>query len=281
MTKILVIGASGLGSSEVDAWRIPIEEAIAKVGDRAPHVQTATFIWNDWKDAIKLIDQHPDAEVLMLGHSNGVFFMLKIAQKMPWRKFRFIGALDKHWDVPLPLPPLFIPVVSPPAGANIEEILEHHARFDWIDTDAEFTGDHVKKDFDTSHLGILKLDKAMDPMIERMAAIANDLVREKKPLAELLAELEDPDVDLAELRPYFVEVADPSAPIGKARWHSPRRIASTPSWMDVAPDAQAVDSVIGNPSVPSRSASLSAMEVNCDASKAPRALPFRATLKRR
>ena len=31
---------------------------------------------------------------------------------------------------------------------------------------------------------------------------------------------------------------------------SPRRIASTPSWIAVAPEAQAVESVIGEPLVP-------------------------------
>jgi hypothetical protein len=31
---------------------------------------------------------------------------------------------------------------------------------------------------------------------------------------------------------------------------SPRRIASTPSWIALAPEAQAVDSEIGEPSVP-------------------------------
>ena len=45
-------------------------------------------------------------------------------------------------------------------------------------------------------------------------------------------------------------VAEPSAPIDSARSHSPRRIASTPSWIAVAPEAQAVDSVIGRPRVP-------------------------------
>ena len=47
-------------------------------------------------------------------------------------------------------------------------------------------------------------------------------------------------------------VAEPSAPIEMARSHSPRRIASTPSWIAVAPDAQAVDSVIGRPRAPNR-----------------------------
>ena len=53
--------------------------------------------------------------------------------------------------------------------------------------------------------------------------------------------------------------AEPSAPIESARSHSPRRIASTPSWIAVAPEAQAVDSVIGRPRVPKRSASRSAI----------------------
>ena len=43
---------------------------------------------------------------------------------------------------------------------------------------------------------------------------------------------------------------------------SPRRIASTPSWMALAPEAQAVDSEIGEPLVPNFSARLSATEPN-------------------
>src|ERR1700750_3324171 len=39
---------------------------------------------------------------------------------------------------------------------------------------------------------------------------------------------------------------------------SPRRIASTPSWIAVAPDAQAVDSEIGDPLVPKGSTRCSA-----------------------
>src|SRR6478752_4886527 len=43
---------------------------------------------------------------------------------------------------------------------------------------------------------------------------------------------------------------------------SPRRIASTPSWIEVAPEAQAVDSEIGEPLVPNVSARWSATEAN-------------------
>jgi hypothetical protein len=43
---------------------------------------------------------------------------------------------------------------------------------------------------------------------------------------------------------------------------SPRRIASTPSWIAVAPDAQAVESEIGEPLVPNLSARWSATEPN-------------------
>ena len=60
--------------------------------------------------------------------------------------------------------------------------------------------------------------------------------------------------DSSEKRITASSVAEPSAPIEMARSHSPRRIASTPSWIAVAPDAQAVDSVIGTPRVPNRSA---------------------------
>src|SRR5215475_12814805 len=43
---------------------------------------------------------------------------------------------------------------------------------------------------------------------------------------------------------------------------SPRRIASTPSWIALAPDAQAVDTEIGEPLVPKRSARCSATDAN-------------------
>src|SRR3954452_2592898 len=43
---------------------------------------------------------------------------------------------------------------------------------------------------------------------------------------------------------------EPSEPMHSAAFASPRRIASTPSWIAVAPDAQAVDSEIGEPLVP-------------------------------
>ena len=57
-------------------------------------------------------------------------------------------------------------------------------------------------------------------------------------------------------------VTEPSVPMQSAASVSPRRIASTPSWIAVAPDAQAVDSEIGEPLVPKVSASLSATELN-------------------
>ena len=53
-----------------------------------------------------------------------------------------------------------------------------------------------------------------------------------------------------------------SAPTHSAASVSPRRMASTPSWMAVAPEAQAVDSEIGDPLVPSVSARRTATEPN-------------------
>ena len=53
-------------------------------------------------------------------------------------------------------------------------------------------------------------------------------------------------------------VTEQSVPTQSAASVSPRRIASTPSWMAVAPEAQAVVSEIGAPLVPKRSASRSA-----------------------
>lgn len=64
---------------------------------------------------------------------------------------------------------------------------------------------------------------------------------------------------------------EPSVPMHSAASISPRRIASTPSWIAVAPDEQAVESEIGEPRVPKRSASRSAtvpkMNRSCHASK--------------
>jgi hypothetical protein len=56
---------------------------------------------------------------------------------------------------------------------------------------------------------------------------------------------------------------------------SPRRIASTPSWIAVAPEEQAVESEIGEPLVPKRSAMWSAtvpkMKSSCQSLKRPEA----------
>src|ERR1700756_1114902 len=55
---------------------------------------------------------------------------------------------------------------------------------------------------------------------------------------------------------------EPSVPTHKAASVSPRRIASTPSWIGGAPDAQAVDSEIGEPLVPNDSTRRAATEPN-------------------
>ena len=49
-------------------------------------------------------------------------------------------------------------------------------------------------------------------------------------------------------------LTEPSVATHSAASASPRRIASTPSWIALAPDAQAVDSEIGDPLVPNFSA---------------------------
>ncbi|MOA12280.1 hypothetical protein D3C78_1322610 [compost metagenome] len=48
-------------------------------------------------------------------------------------------------------------------------------------------------------------------------------------------------------------LTEPSVATVSARSVRPWRIASTPSWIAVAPDAQAVESVTGRPRVPKRS----------------------------
>ena len=87
--------------------------------------------------------------------------------------------------------------------------------------------------------------------------------------------------DSSEKRISASSVAEPSAPIEMARSHSPRRIASTPSWIAVAPEAQAVDSVIGRPRVPNRSASQPAIVPNCAASNGSCVFRPRATASSR
>src|ERR1700722_15129432 len=57
-------------------------------------------------------------------------------------------------------------------------------------------------------------------------------------------------------------LTEPSVPTHNAASVSPRRMASTPSWIAVAPDAQAVESEIGDPLVPNFSARWPATEPN-------------------
>ena len=68
--------------------------------------------------------------------------------------------------------------------------------------------------------------------------------------------------DSSEKRISASGLIEPSVPMQSAASVSPRRIASTPSWIALAPEAQAVDSEIGEPLVPNFSARLSATEPN-------------------
>ena len=77
-------------------------------------------------------------------------------------------------------------------------------------------------------------------------------------------------------------LTEPSVPMQSAASVSPRRIASTPSWIAVAPDEQAVESEIGEPLVPKRSATRSAtvpkMKRSCHGLKRPVAAAVRRSL---
>ena len=68
--------------------------------------------------------------------------------------------------------------------------------------------------------------------------------------------------DSSEKRISASGLIEPSVPMHSAASVSPRRIASTPSWIAVAPEAQAVESEIGEPLVPNWSARWSATEPN-------------------
>src|SRR5262245_49956266 len=68
--------------------------------------------------------------------------------------------------------------------------------------------------------------------------------------------------DKSEQRISDSALTEPSVPMQSAALASPRPIASTPSWIALAPDAQAVDTEIGEPLVPKRSARCSATDAN-------------------
>ena len=66
--------------------------------------------------------------------------------------------------------------------------------------------------------------------------------------------------DRRENRTSASALMEPSVATQSAASVSPRRIASTPSWIAVAPDAQAVDTEMGDPFVPKVSQRWSATE---------------------
>ncbi len=88
--------------------------------------------------------------------------------------------------------------------------------------------------------------------------------------------------DSSEKRTSNSGFTEPSVPMQSAASVSPRRIASTPSWIAVAPDEQAVDSEIGEPLVPNLSATRSAtvpkMNRSCQALNLPVEAAFRRSL---
>src|SRR5215469_1094638 len=73
------------------------------------------------------------------------------------------------------------------------------------------------------------------------------------------------DIDSAESSEKRIRLStltEPSVATHSAASVSPRRIASKPSWIELAPDAQAVESETGAPSVPYFCASPSATDEN-------------------
>src|SRR5215510_16403692 len=73
------------------------------------------------------------------------------------------------------------------------------------------------------------------------------------------------DIDSAESSEKRIRLStltEPSVATHSAASVSPRRIASKPSWIALAPDAQAVDSETGEPSVPKVAASASPTDPN-------------------
>ena len=77
------------------------------------------------------------------------------------------------------------------------------------------------------------------------------------------------DIDSAESSENRIRLStltEPSVATHSAASVSPRRIASSPSWIALAPDAQAVDSEIGAPSVPNFDASPSDTDENMNRS---------------
>ena len=66
----------------------------------------------------------------------------------------------------------------------------------------------------------------------------------------------------SENRTRLSTLIEPSVATHSAASVSPRRIASRPSWIALAPEAQAVDSEIGEPSVPNLAASASPTDPN-------------------
>src|SRR5260370_10075740 len=75
--------------------------------------------------------------------------------------------------------------------------------------------------------------------------------------------------DNSEKRIRHSALTEPSGPMQSAASASPRRIASTPSWIALAPDAQPVDTEIGEPLVPQPSASRPATDANSHRSFMP------------
>ncbi len=70
------------------------------------------------------------------------------------------------------------------------------------------------------------------------------------------------NADRSENRIKLSGVTEPSVATHSAASVSPRRIASMPSWIALAPEAQAVESEIGAPSVPNFAARPSPTEPN-------------------
>lgn len=165
MKPIVIAGASGLSSSIIEYYRAPIEDMINELKDRLPIAHAKAFIWNEQDEAFDWINSFgPDAKIFLFGHSNGVYFALKLAERFAPRTVTYVGALDKHIDT--------LTVNSPPIGNNVENLTDLHAALDWVTVPDGYPGNYYKHDFQTTHGGILYEKKATGRIIDDIIRLA-------------------------------------------------------------------------------------------------------------
>lgn len=187
MADIRLFG--GLGSGAFERYQEGIENLQERIGGTVYFSLSGYSDWTEVSAEILALEKAGKLSrpLVLIGHSNGVYAILKIAQRLAENGVAvdYLASIDKHIDVIFP-----IPVVSPPAGPNIKLLHDFWAGLSKVTIGDDFVG----------KAGLFDLDKLDAENVSHVEAANHPFVHDTiaKTVAELTGETTTTEPDMAD-----------------------------------------------------------------------------------